>query len=68
MIQGYFVRLMGLWNLYIMNKALEIQPESWTWLLGHDCVKRLTVKILAVLYKWFPLVYNGCIGLDYIFI
>lgn len=35
-------RLLGLWNLYIMNKALKIhqQPESRAWLQGHDCAKR----------------------------
>lgn len=66
MVQGYMCkRLLGLWNLYIMNKALKIQkqPESRAWLLDHDCV-----KILDVLYKLFPPVYNDCIALDYIFI
>lgn len=53
-----------------MNKALKIQeqPESRTLRLGHDCVNRLTVEILAISYNCFPPVYNGCKGLDYIFI
>lgn len=50
------------------SKKIQWQPESRTWRLGHDCVKQRTIKQLAVLYKWFPPVYNGCIGLDYIFI
>lgn len=58
-------RLLGLWNLYIMNKALKIQwqPESRTWRLSHSCVVGLTMEIQAVLYKTLPAVYNGCIWL-----
>lgn len=48
-------RLLGLWNLYIMNKAFKIhsQPESKTWLWNRDCVTQLGINIQAILYTLF---------------
>lgn len=54
-------RLLGLWDLYIMNKALKIQqqPESRAWLQGHDCAKwqncedtRCIIQTVSTSIQW----------------